>query len=95
MSDGDPVKAALAAMENAMAVAAVAAKWHNKAAAHHAQNPEKLKQRDLNKKPGSYTSTADYDRGEEANVPKKVVKSSSNVLSRNTPRIPRLRAVKV
>ena len=44
-----------------------------------------MKQRDLNKKPGSYTSTADYDRGEEANVPKKVVKSSSNVLSRNTP----------
>ena len=50
MSDEDPVKAALAAMENAMAVAAVAAKWHNKAAAHHVQNPENSKQSEIKKK---------------------------------------------
>ena len=30
----DPVKAALAAMENAMSVAAVAVKWHAKAEKH-------------------------------------------------------------
>ena len=37
----DPVKAALAAMENAMSVAAVAAQWHAKAEKHRVEEKEK------------------------------------------------------
>ena len=37
----DPVKAALAAMENAMSVAAVAVQWHAKAEKHRVEEKEK------------------------------------------------------